>query len=407
MFSAHKRRKNRLRTRTTEHMLVTGFQGPPSMNDTCAMPLPDGLLFKPEPEPHPEPDRRPLAIDLFSGCGGLTLGLKQADFRVIGAIEMDSLACETYLMNHLGVAVWPNDIRCVCAETMMRAMGIREGELDLIAGCPPCQGFSTLTTLNNSKKQDDERNDLVFEYMRFVRVFLPKAVMLENVPGLRHNWRMSLILEQLAILGYSARTEVLDAADYGVPQRRKRLILVAGRRGRIDLGHKVDKAVTVATAIRALPKHGESGDPLHDFPEHRSKEVMARIASTPKDGGSRADAGTQHALACHERCDGFKDVYGRMRWADVSPTITSGCFNPSKGRFLHPEEDRAITLREAALLQSFPPNYKFSLRRGKTNAATMIGNALPPEFIRRHAVKIAEYVLSKSTPIVYKGITRC
>jgi DNA (cytosine-5)-methyltransferase 1 len=112
---------------------------------------------------------------------------------------------------------------------------------------------------------------------------------------------------------------------------------------------------------------------------------MDRIKRIPKDGGSRTDLGKEHQLKCHQNNDGFKDVYGRMAWDKPSPTITGGCFNPSKGRFLHPEEDRAISMREAALLQSFPSDYTFSLSRGKIAVAQMIGNALPPEFIRRHA----------------------
>jgi DNA (cytosine-5)-methyltransferase 1 len=110
----------------------------------------------------------------------------------------------------------------------------------------------------------------------------------------------------------------------------------------------------------------------------------------PKDGGSRTDLPDAMQLACHTRVDGFHDVYGRMAWDRPAPTITGGCINPSKGRFLHPEEDRAITLREAALLQSFPPGHVFSLRRGKYAAAELIGNALPPAFVRRHARPIAE-----------------
>jgi len=128
--------------------------------------------------------------------------------------------------------------------------------------------------------------------------------------------------------------------------------------------------------------------------------VRGLIRLIPKNGGSRTDLKFAAQLKCHRKCDGFHDVYGRMAWDDVAPTITGGCFNPSKGRFLHPVRHRAITLREAALLQTFPPTYFFSLKRGKSNAAQMIGNALPPEFIRRHAQSIAKFVqkdsLSKS-----------
>lgn len=124
---------------------------------------------------------------------------------------------------------------------------------------------------------------------------------------------------------------------------------------------------------------------------------MLMIQLIPKDGGSRADLPAEQVLPCHRRTDGYRDVYGRMSWKSVAPTITSGCYNPSKGRFLHPEQDRAITLREAAVLQSFPIDYHFSLSRGREAAAVLIGNALPPEFIRRHAEEVRAYLASNGT----------
>jgi DNA (cytosine-5)-methyltransferase 1 len=127
----------------------------------------------------------------------------------------------------------------------------------------------------------------------------------------------------------------------------------------------------------------------------RSPKVRKLIADIPKDGGSRGDLPKRRQLQCHKKNDGFHDVYGRMAWDDVAPTITSGCFNPSKGRFLHPEQDRAITMREAALLQGFPRSYFFDATIGKSALALMIGNALPPEFIRRHAVEIRSALHSK------------
>jgi DNA (cytosine-5)-methyltransferase 1 len=122
----------------------------------------------------------------------------------------------------------------------------------------------------------------------------------------------------------------------------------------------------------------------------RAPHIEKLIKAIPKDGGSRTDLGEEWQLECHKKSDGFKDVYGRMAWDSLSPTITGGCVNPSKGRFLHPTENRAITLREAALLQTFPKNYRFPLSRGKFPAALLIGNALPPEFIRRHAEALLE-----------------
>lgn len=332
------------------------------------------------------------AIDLFSGCGGLTLGLKQAGFKVIGAVEIDSLSVETYTTNHREVVVWKTDIHTLKVTEVRRKLGLRKGELDLLAGCPPCQGFSTIRTLNGSMVVKDPRNDLVYEFIRFAKELKPKAVMMENVPGLATDNRITKLIRELKAFGYDCEYDIPNAADYGVPQRRRRLILFGGRFGPIGFAPADPVRRTVRHAIGLLPPAGSSGDPLHDITERRSQRIMDLISMIPKNGGSRTDLGLKHQLDCHKKCNGFKDIYGRMAWDDVAPTITGGCFNPSKGRFLHPEEDRAITLREAALLQSFPMDYFFSLRRGKASAAELIGNALPPEFIRRHSVNIRKYL---------------
>ena len=204
--------------------------------------------------------------------------------------------------------------------------------------------------------------------------------------------RFPWFLEQMATLGYAGAYHVLDAARYGVPQRRRRLIYLGGQFGVVQFAEESSPTLTVRSAIEHLPPPGRSGDPLHDIPERRSPRIQALIDLIPPDGGSRASLPSSYRLACHERCDGFRDVYGRMAWDRVAPTITGGCVNPSKGRFLHPDQPRTITLREAALLQGFPEDYRFSLRRGKFAIATLIGNALPPEFVRRHAERVRQYV---------------
>lgn len=330
----------------------------------------------------------PTAIDLFAGAGGLTLGLRRARFRVVGAVEVDPLAAETYRANCPGVRLWESDIRELSVARVLRELSLKPGRLDLLAGCPPCQGFSSLRSLNGGRTVSDERNDLVFEFERFVRGLRPRTVMLENVPGLATDARLASLTRALEDMGYRIVTKVLDASLFGVPQRRRRMILVAGRRQAISLAPEGTPTLTVRDAIGDLAPAGMSGDPLHDIDEQRQPHIWSLIACVPKDGGSRADLGPKAQLACHRRCDGFSDVYGRMSWDEVAPTITSGCINPSKGRFLHPDEDRAITLREAALLQGFPSTYRFSLARGKYKAAEMIGNALPPEFVKRHALEI-------------------
>jgi DNA (cytosine-5)-methyltransferase 1 len=226
------------------------------------------------------------------------------------------------------------------------------------------------------------------DFVRFVRALRPKVVMLENVPGLARHRRFKAFCAKLRAIGYELEYRILDAADYGVPQRRRRLILLASRVGRVTFARPGKGSRTVRDAIDSLPPPRRSTDPLHRVTEKRTERVRELIRRIPKDGGSRTDLGKRSQLACHRRCDGFKDIYGRMAWDDVAPTITSGCFNPSKGRFLHPSRDRTITLREAAVLQGLPRSYFISLIRGKAAAAGLIGNALPPKFIERHARSI-------------------
>lgn len=333
---------------------------------------------------------QPRAVDLFCGCGGLSLGLKQAGFNVIGGVEIDSLAVQTYQANHPSVRVWQQDIRKLTSPQILDGLGLKRGELDLLAGCPPCQGFSAMRRLNGGRRIRDEQNNLVFDFLRLVRGLRPKAVMMENVPGLANNARLPKLKAALRKLGYIVTVEVKNTRHYGVPQRRRRLILVAGLGMEVPFGKGESTERTVRWAFAKLSKRRSLRDPLHNLPEMRSKKVKQLISQIPKNGGSREILGQARQLDCHKKCDGFKDVYGRMKWDDVSPTITGGCCNPSKGRFLHPTKNRSITLREAALLQSFPSDYYFSLERGKFAAAQMIGNALPPEFIRRHAVEIVK-----------------
>ena len=329
------------------------------------------------------------AIDLFSGCGGLTLGLKQAGFDVLGAVELDPIAVNTFKANHPEVLVKQSDIRKISAAGLRRELKMRRGELDLLAGCPPCQGFSSLRTHNGARKNRDARNNLVHEMLRFARAFRPKAIMMENVPGLALHKPFDDLCEGLRRLGYQISFGVKDAARYGVPQRRRRLILLAGRGFDIRFPAESGRVRSVRGAIGRLTEPGRARDALHNIPEKkRLQRIRKLIEDIPKDGGSRGDLPRSRQLRCHKKNNGFHDIYGRMAWDKVAPTITSGCFNPSKGRFLHPEENRAITMREAALLQGFPLSYVFDVSAGKEAIALMIGNALPPEFIRRHALEI-------------------
>lgn len=334
---------------------------------------------------------RLTAVDLFAGCGGLTQGLKDSGFNVLGAIELDQKARSTYSLNHPEVKLLGEDIRDVCGESLLNDLGLAAGELDLLAGCPPCQGFSTLRARAGHHPAADDRNKLIDDFCRLALTLKPKAIMMENVPALQKYVRFECLLNSLGAEGYKVDYKVLDAADYSVPQRRKRLILVASRVGEPRLGKPSGEVYSVRSAIGGLKTPGFTGDALHDMPRKQQHEkTKAIIAAIPKDGGSRHSLPSALRLRCHSKVTGFNDVYGRMAWNFASPTITSGCTNPSKGRFIHPDQDRPITLREAALLQGFPMDYKFELRHGREAIALMIGNALPPPFIAAHGKAIAE-----------------
>ncbi len=338
--------------------------------------------------------KKRTAIDLFSGAGGLSQGLRQANFDVVGAVENHKTYSETYRVNHPLTALLEKDITLVDPIKFMKQLGLNEGELDLLAGCPPCQGYSTIGTRNRGQR-NDPRNELVYEVLRFALAFKPKTIMMENVPALANDERLEKLSHQLKKAGYQMDVKVLNMTHFGVPQMRRRMILLASRLGEIEVfSRELDKPhmSTVRSSISFLPKAGESGDPLHDVKENRGEKVKRLISMIPKDGGSRTNLGEEFQLDCHKRTTGFKDVYGRMSWDKPSPTITGGCSNPSKGRFLHPQEDRAITLREAALLQTFPRKYWFSLSSGKQGVATMIGNALPPKFIEFHANSLVKHL---------------
>lgn len=282
--------------------------------------------------------------------------------------------------------MWESDIRELSVAQALRRLRLKPGRLELLAGCPPCQGFSDLRSRNRSRRRFDMRNSLINEFLRLVRGLRPRAVLLENVPALADHWRFCQFRKAMKRLGYHGVHAIQDAAAFGVPQRRRRLIYLAARGGQEpELPTPRSRLRAVRDAIGGLPKAGTSGDRIHDLPAARSSEVQRLIRLIPRNGGSRVDLPRRLWLDCHRESDGFSDVYGRMRWDAPSPTITSGCHNPSKGRFLHPTANRNITLREAALLQGFPRSYRFSRTTGKEALATQIGNALPPQLVTVHA----------------------
>lgn len=331
------------------------------------------------------------AIDLFSGCGGLTEGLRKAGFDVVAAFDNDVDAITTYRLNYPKTKIFEGDIRDVDTKDV-RAL-LKGQPLHLLAGCPPCQGFSSIRRLNKRRSKRDDRNNLVLEYLRFVRELKPLTVMMENVPGLVNYSLFKYVVRELDKLGYEPKYKPVKIQEYGVPQRRKRLVVVGSLLGDIGIAEATGEKVTVRDMIGHLELVSKTKDPVHKIVASHTPKIMERIEATPKNGGSRSDLPKKFELDCHKKKGvGFNDVYGRLRWDDYSTTITGGCLNPSKGRFLHPEENRAITAREAALLQTFPRKFKFPKNISKTSVALLIGNALPPKFSYIQSLNIRKHI---------------
>lgn len=336
------------------------------------------------------PNSSPTMIDLFAGCGGVTSGFKAAGFDVLAAVEYDPIVARTYRLNHPEVILYEEDIRNLSPEEMMNRCRLKPGDLTVLTVCAPCQPFSR----QNRFRETDPRADLILEAVRFTEVLLPVFVFIENVPGLKNNSDiLNKLTDGLKKAGYKVKGPVIvDAVDYGVPQFRKRLILLATGLD-IELGFpegdytSPEKAVatgkkkwlTVRDAFKDLPSLGPGeackDDPLHKARKH-SPLSLERLRNIPVDGGGRESLPDELQPACHRNPKvGYNDVYGRMYFDRPSNTLTTGCTNFTKGRFAHPVENRAITPREAARLQTFPDTYVFAGSYDKISA--QIGNAVP------------------------------
>lgn len=322
------------------------------------------------------------AIDLFCGAGGLTYGLRQAGVDVVAGVDVDP-ACEfPYEKNNESKFIL-QDVATLTVDQVNHLLGKKD--LRLIAGCAPCQPFSS-----HRKGRDtstDPKWPLLDHFSRIVRGVLPEFVTMENVVRIQRHEVFLRFTEDLQSLGYKVIWKSLYCPDYGIPQERRRLVLLASRVGDIELPAPVRmrKLPTVRCAIKELPvlKHGESNsrDALH-LARKLSPVNLSRIRHS-KAGGSWADWPKDLRSPCHKRTSGgsFRSVYARMSWDRPAPTITTQFYNFGTGRFGHPDQDRAISLREGALLQSFPRNYKF-VESGKPvhqlTVGRLIGNAVPP-----------------------------
>ncbi|MDD5430686.1 MAG: DNA cytosine methyltransferase [Candidatus Pacebacteria bacterium] len=340
-------------------------------------------------------------IDAFSGAGGLSLGLKRAGFDVLFSFDNDPISITTQNMNgkYLGHVSEVNRIEKLAKNgNFAEKVGIGRGDLFLLAGGPPCQGFSIQRIGNDS----DNRNDLVLEYARLIGRLRPKFFLLENVPGLLGSRGRKIFVSFLRVTGnsgYHPYVKVLNAEDFGVPQRRRRVFIIGIRNDmhvrEFEFPSGSRKRTTVREAIGTLPVPPEDGSDSRNLVHHRRDRLselnLARIRAL-RPGQGMENLPRNLLSACHrigaERI-GHRNVYGRMSWDDVSPTITARFDSFTRGKFGHPSQDRSITLREGAILQTFPMDFRFA--GNKVDIARQIGNAVPPKMAEIVGKQIINY----------------
>ncbi|GAB6394275.1 MAG: DNA (cytosine-5-)-methyltransferase [Bacteroidales bacterium] len=323
------------------------------------------------------------AIDLFCGIGGLTNGLKQAGIDVKAGIDFDNNCKYAYEINNDAKFIG-KDITKITGDDLKKLWG--KNKIKFLVGCAPCQPFSTHSNKVNNKENGDKWN-LLNEYLRLIEETKPLVLSMENVTNLANKDIFVNFVSKLKKLGYFVSYKNVFCPDYGIPQKRRRLVLLASKLGEISLlppTHNKQTYITVKDAIGNLPvvNSGERDkkDLLH-FTSKLSDLNLKRIkASVPN--GTWEDWNDELKLNCHKKQTGktYRAVYGRMSWKEPSPTITTQFYNYGTGRFGHPEQNRALTVREASILQTFPKDYKFVESEDSifmTRLGTHIGNAVP------------------------------
>ena len=350
-------------------------------------------------------------VDSFAGAGGLGLGLEDAGFTPLASFDNDARCIETQKLNTKGSEkqILQASIDDMLDGELLRKCDLKQGELFLLAGGPPCQGFS----IQRIGDDLDERNDLVSKYVQLVKEVRPQYFLMENVPGITGR-RGRIILEralsEAAKIGYWIHQKTLNAQDYGVPQRRKRVVVVGERLDKelpsfqFPLPLKSEQR-TVRSAIEYLPSPPEDGSDHPDYPLHRRdrlSETNKKRLLALKAGQGRDDLPEELLADCHKISSaivGHRNVYGRMDWDRVAPTITARFDSFTRGQFGHPEQLRSISLREGALLQTFPADYKFA--GTKVEVARQVGNAVPPllakelgrQILKSFALKVGQKVI--------------
>ena len=344
-------------------------------------------------------------FDFFSGCGGTCKGFQDAGMRIVFAIDNDPDSQETFRRNFPNTHLFPQNIEDMHIGDLQSLIALSQGHPTLFSVSAPCQPY---TNQNTQKPAHDNRRKLLDEFRRFVEHYLPDYIFLENVPGLQKltisEAPFARFIATLDSLGYEYEHDVIRAQDYGVPQKRKRLILIASRHGKIKFAPKTHRPNTpdpqyskVIEWIGDLPSI-EAGSSHLTIPNHVAASLSPvnyqRIINTPANGG-RKDWPENLTLKCHSNgYQGHTDVYGRMNWNRPASCLTTRCTSISNGRFGHPDQNRAISVREAACLQTFPRDFLFF--GGITSMARQIGNAVPPLLAQRIGNTFIDHFISYS-----------
>ena len=330
--------------------------------------------------------------DFFSGCGGASRGFQDAGMDIAFALDNDPDSQHTFRKNFPLVKFDPTDIRKAPVDHVCSLVAAERPNPVLFCGCAPCQPFTKQKTTHPVRGKDD-RVPLLAHFARFVAICQPDIVFIENVPGLQkfshHTQPFGGFLRNLTSLGYQFTHRPVSLMKYGVPQSRRRLILLASRHGPIALppetngpGTENERYETVKNWIEDLPPI-TAGEEHPTVPNHRaaalSKRNLERIRVTPEGGGHK-DWPERLRLNCHKKFGGYSDVYGRMSWDRPASGLTTRCISYSNGRFGHPQQDRAISVREAASLQTFPRDFSFEGSLG--SMSRQIGNAVPVQLAK-------------------------
>jgi DNA (cytosine-5)-methyltransferase 1 len=326
------------------------------------------------------------AIDLFCGAGGLTRGLLDAGVKVVAGFDTDANCEHAYEKNNRGAKFHCRNVAGVTGAELNRLWS--PGAIRMLAGCAPCQPFSTASHSKRVEGDPDPRYPLLEHFARLVRTCKPELVTMENVPSVRKYAPFLEFIQTLETLGYAIWFRSVPCVEFGVPQVRRRLVLTASRLGEAPVLSRINdsKVITVAEALAGLRKldagERDPRDPIH-LARSLTPLNLCRIQHS-KPGGTWQDWPAELRSACHTKSSGasFASVYARMRPDRPAPTMTTQFYNFGTGRFGHPTENRAITPREAAILQSFPRGYEFVAPGKAAHMAVlgrMIGNAVPPK----------------------------